>query len=168
MLTNLIAGSGLLGSCLDMIRDMQDVNQRRIAVREQLWREAGFNADVLKLLSGTRITPEQRLRALQFEVTAAVLKLPLPMEEFLAPQLSKDATALLVASPPGRDGRYQHWVAGIMSEQDLLERVWLRYAIADVRIRAGVGRADLDYLRLLIRALATTLRPEAGSKAASC
>ena len=138
----------LLGVGAKKFEQSDVLKNLRLVVRERLIREITFN---LAVLEDERLLFEERIIELDINVIEFVFSQPLPLKYFLTTSLPKNAE-LHLPKLKGRGWRVENY-----SEINLLERIWLRISVAEVRSKHEASPGDIKYLQNLLFCLRDSL-----------
>jgi hypothetical protein len=139
---------------VDEVRKRADFKNLRLVLRERLHREVRLNVEIAEELGIERPKAVLSLR------TAAIEQLfdqPFPLRVLFDEEFSLAARELIV----GKDRQnktYERRIEGIKTEGDLIERLWIRVAVARLRAENGKSLGDVRYIERLFKGLEASLR----------
>ncbi|MDZ7696577.1 MAG: hypothetical protein U5R49_06555 [Deltaproteobacteria bacterium] len=141
----------LFETCIDQWHNKQSFKNIRLAVRDRLRREARLNSELLNKIKGKAgIIDELSTKALQ-----DVFEMPIPVGKMLDRSLDQDVKAILE-----KNKNYKRWTENIQNETQLIERLWQRTRMLEIRVKKQVGSPNVNYVCVLNRALAVALEAE--------
>jgi hypothetical protein len=140
--------SKLFEASIDQWNNKQSFKNIRLAVRDRLRREARLNAELLSKIKGkTGIIDELTTKALR-----EVFEMPIPISKILDKNLDQNVMAILT-----KNKNYKRWTANVRNETQLVERLWQRTRMLEIRVKNHEGRPNVHYVCVLSRALAISL-----------
>jgi len=133
---------------IDQWNDKQSFKNIRLAVRDRLRREARLNAELLNNIKGKgKVIDELSTRALQ-----EVFEMPIPVSKILDEELSPNVLGILA-----KNKNYKRWTENVRNEAQLVERLWQRTRMLEIRVKKQEGSPNVNYVCVLNRALAVSL-----------
>lgn len=142
--------STVIDGGVEAIKKSAEAKHLRRIVRERLMRELRFNDELLKY---DKFKEGERVAAIETEALDFIMSQPMPLGVFFDLAEPLDLKVFIKA----QNDKHTSWGMTINSEGELVERWWHRVRLAQLKQKAGLSPGDLEYLRLLCRALHASL-----------
>jgi hypothetical protein len=139
------------GEGIDAAKTSFETRNLRRLMRDRLLREARLNDELMQY---EQLSESERVSLMTTEALDFIMSQPLPLDIFFDVNMEPDLKVFREA----KNDKHTAWASTIKSERDLVERWWHRVRLAQVRQTVGMSPGDFDYLRLLCRALHSTLK----------
>jgi len=141
--------AGLFKTGMDKWKDDTTFKTLRLAIRDRLRREARLNAELLRNLRTKEIVASELLSTKALE---EIFQMPIPVVNILDKELSDDVKSIF-----DKNKQHKKWAENIKTESDLVERLWQRTRMFQIRMESRTGKPDTSYLQKLNAAMAMTL-----------
>ena len=147
--------SKLFETGIDQWNDKQSFKNIRLAVRDRLRRETRLNAELLSKVKGkSGIIDELSTKAL-----LEIFEMPIPVAKILDKSLEQNVLKILSGNK-----NYKRWAKNIHNEVQLVERLWQRTRMLEIRVKKQQGSPNVNYVCVLNRALAVSLEANGEAK----
>ena len=127
----------------ERFKSRKQVKTIRKVLSERLLREIKLN---LEIFSDLKDEEEIAIKAIDTSIIEAIFSQPIPLGLLFDNRIPdgdrEDACQ--------ENQNYRNWMQTILTEADLIERVWHRLAIAKFRQSNNISKGDIKYLKQLL------------------
>lgn len=139
---------------IDALKTRSDVANLRVVLRRRLEREVRLNLEIFKELG---VGQPKAVLALNTIVLEQLFSQVLPLDFLFERPLSEKVKEIIIGKKNSKR-TYARYISTIQTEGELIERMWIRLAVAKVRAENGKSLGDVEYLRRMMAGLSASLK----------
>lgn len=132
----------LVGKGVSKIEDNEQVSTLRMLLRERVRREARLNREILE---DTKLDLKVRIQKLETAALEYVYSQAIPLAVLFNAELNEAMMAIFA----GDSERHKMHFLLLKTEADLVERLFHRIKLAQLRVNENVSPGDVSYLKKL-------------------